>query len=97
MFLHIGNGITVRQKDIIGIFDLDTASMSADTKKFLRNAEKRNDLLDAAKGEIPRSFLLVGGRRRVNSSDEGLGVKLSLISTAGLKLRLLRAAEEAEE
>ena len=97
MFLHIGNGITVRQKKIIGIFDLDTASMSADTKKFLRNAEKKNILLDAANGEIPRSFILVGERRSITSSDEGLGVKLSLISTAGLKLRMLRAAEETEE
>ena len=97
MFLHIGNGVTVRQKEIIGIFDLDTASMSGDTKKFLRNAEKKDILLDTAHGEIPRSFLLVGKRRSVTGSDEGLGVKLSLISTAGLKLRMLRAADEADE
>lgn len=97
MFLHIGNGVTVRQREIIGIFDLDTASMSGDTKKFLRAAEKNGFLTDTAHGEIPRSFLLVGKRRSFSGSDKGLGVKLSLISTAGLKLRLLRAAEEAEE
>lgn len=97
MFLHIGNGVTVRQKDIIGIFDLDTASMSADTRRFLRDADKNGILLDAANGDIPRSFLFVGKRRRVTNPDEGLEIKFSLISTAGLKLRVLRAAEDAEE
>ena len=97
MFLHIGNGVTVRKRDIIGIFDLDTASMSSDTKRFLREAEKKELLRDAAGGELPRSFVLVGERRSIEEGDVGLGVRLSLISTAGLRLRLLRASEDSEE
>ena len=96
MFLHIGNGITVRQKDIIGIFDLDTASVSSLTKRFLTKAEKSGVLLDAAEGEIPRSFLLVSEKKQRNKEAD-ISVKLSLISSAALKLRVLRAAEETEE
>ena len=97
MFLQIGNGVTVRKRDIIGIFDLDTASMSSDTKRFLREAEKKELLRDASGGELPRSFVLVGERRSIEEGDVGLGVRLSLISTAGLRLRLLRASEDSEE
>ena len=32
MYLHIGNGKSVKQKNIIGIFDLDTATVSKITK-----------------------------------------------------------------
>lgn len=96
MFLHIGNGVSVRQKDIIGIFDLDTATVSAETKRFLRNAEKKGVLEDEANGEIPRSFLLLDQKDK-ESEDKRYLLKLSLISSAGLKLRLLRLAEDAEE
>ena len=95
MFLHIGNGVSVRQKDIIGIFDLDTATVSAQTKRFLRSAEKKGILEDEANGEIPRSFLLLD--RKDTSGGERYCLKLSLISSAGLKLRLLRLAEDADE
>ena len=96
MFLHIGNGVSVRPKDIIGIFDLDTASVSAETKRFLRNAEKKKILEDEANGEIPRSFLLLD-RKTKDQDKEKYVLKLSLISSAGLKLRLLRLAEDTEE
>ena len=97
MFLHIGNGITVRNKSIIGIFDLDTASMSSDTKEFLRTAQKEGILTDAAGGELPRSFVLSGERRSFEGEDRELSVRLSLISSSGLRLRLLRTGEEGEE
>ncbi len=96
MFLHIGNGVSVRQKDIIGIFDLDTATVSAETKRFLRSAEKKGLLKDEANGEIPRSFLLLKSKESVSGRD-CYQLKLSLISSAGLKLRLLRLAEDADE
>ena len=35
MYLHAGNGRTVRTRDVIGIFDLDNASMSAVTRRML--------------------------------------------------------------
>ncbi len=96
MFLHIGNGVSVRQRDIIGIFDLDTATVSAETKRFLRSSEKKGLLEDVANGEIPRSFLLLDQKK--DGSEKGsYQLKLSLISSAALKLRLLRLSEDADE
>ena len=57
MFLHLGNRKTVRTKDIIAIFDADSATVSEITKKYLSSAEKRH-LVDAAIEEIPKSFVL---------------------------------------
>ena len=96
MFLHLGQNEIVPSSRVIGIFDLDTASVSAETKRFLRNAEKKKILEDEANGEIPRSFLLLD-RKNKGQDKEQYVLKLSLISSAGLKLRLLRLAEDTEE
>ena len=57
MFLHIGNNKNIRERDIIGIFDADTATVASVTRKFLSRAEKKG-LVDAATEEIPKSFVL---------------------------------------
>lgn len=57
MFLHAGNGKNIRQKDIIGIFDADTATVSGITKRFLTAAQKKNAVI-AASDEVPKSFIL---------------------------------------
>ena len=41
MYVHIGNGESVKDKDIIGIFDLDTSTVSKITKKFISEKEKK--------------------------------------------------------
>ena len=40
MFLHVGNGKSIRKNKIIGIFDLDTSTVSKITKKFISEKEK---------------------------------------------------------
>ena len=40
MYIHIGAGYNVRDKQIIGCFDMDGKWDSAVTKEFLKNAEK---------------------------------------------------------
>ena len=57
MYLHIGNSKNIRERDIIGIFDADTATVSAVTKKFLSGAQKKG-LVEFATDEVPKSFLL---------------------------------------
>lgn len=58
MNLHIGNGKTVRQKDIVAILDLDTATQTPLTRAFL-SGKTREGKVEAADEEIPRSFLLL--------------------------------------
>jgi len=57
MYLHIGNNKTVRKKNIIAIFDADSATVSKITKKYLSDAEKQH-LVFSAVEEIPKSFVL---------------------------------------
>ena len=57
MYLHVGNNKNIREKNIIGIFDTDNASMSAETRKYLVDAEKEG-FLEAASVEIPKSFIV---------------------------------------
>ena len=57
MFLHAGNNKNIREKDIIGIFDADNATISSVTRKYLSEAERKN-LVIMAKDEIPKSFIL---------------------------------------
>ena len=79
MFLHIGNGKSVKKKDIIGIFDLDTATMSKAGKNFI-NKMQNEGKVEYDDFDLPRSFVLadVGEDKRIY---------LSKISTQGLKLR----------
>ncbi len=57
MFLHAGNNKNIREKDIIGIFDADNATISSVTRKYLSNLEKNSQVI-SAKDEIPKSFIL---------------------------------------
>ena len=88
MFIHIGNGVSVLKSDVIGIFDLDTATVSKTGKDFINKKEKEG-LVEYDDADLPRSFLLV--------SEEGkYKVKLSRISTLGLKERVKESIYEKE-
>ena len=80
MYLHIGNGKSVKREDIIGIFDLDTATVSKITKDFINKCQKDGKVtyLDS---DLPRAFILL-------SENDETKVRLSRISTSGLKVRL---------
>ena len=80
MYLHIGNGVSIKDDSIIGIFDLDTATVSKITKKFINESEKRGEV-EYTDYDLPRSFIVCGDR------TESV-VKLSRISSVGLKQRL---------
>ena len=79
MYLHVGNKKSVRGDKIIGIFDLDTATVSGISKDFI-NRKQRDGLVDYDDTDLPRSFILY---------DEGekSKIRLSRISSVGLKLR----------
>ena len=57
MYLHAGNDKIIRTKSIIGIFDMDNATQSADTRAFLRRAQNE-DRLETSQRDIPKSFVL---------------------------------------
>ena len=80
MYLHIGNKKSVKQEKIIGIFDLDTATVTKSTKEFINKMEKGGNI-EYDDTDLPRSFVLEGKKKNEK-------IRLSRISTQGLKLRL---------
>jgi hypothetical protein len=88
MFLHVGNNKNIRQRDIIGIFDIDnTTASSAITKKYLATAERRGET-ESAGEDLPKSFILyrvqtdggrMGQRRRYKTK-----ICFSLLSSSSL-------------
>jgi len=58
MYLHAGNNKNIREKNIIGIFDIENSTLSDITKKYLSDAEKRGEMENAAGDELPKSFIV---------------------------------------
>ena len=80
MYLHIGNGVSIKDKDIIGIIDLDTATVSKITKKYISDNEKKGNV-EYTDFDLPRSFIVCGDKKKSK-------IKLSRISSIGLKQRV---------
>jgi hypothetical protein len=56
MYLSIGNDMAVREKSIIGIFDMDNTSTSRRTRDFLSRAEREGEVVPC--DDLPKSFVL---------------------------------------
>ena len=56
MYLNIGGDMAVREKSIIGIFDLDNTSTSKRTREFLDRAEKEGQVVPC--DDLPKAFVL---------------------------------------
>lgn len=80
MYLHLGQAVVVPEGEIIGIFDLDNASWSPRTRRFLEKAEREGRVVNAA-SDLPKSFVLRQKR------DGSSAVYLSQLSSATLKGR----------
>lgn len=79
MYLHLGNDAVVKTKDIIGIFDLDTSTVSKHTRDFLGEYEKKGNVINVTY-ELPKSFVLC--------CEKGVKkVYISQISSATLQKR----------
>lgn len=81
MYLHVGNNQNIRIGSIIGIFDADTATVSAVTKKYLSAADDAG-IVNFASEEIPKSFVLY------KKKDGGFGICFSQLSSTSLAGRV---------
>ena len=55
MYLHLGQEVVVRHRDIIGVFDMDNTTISPHTRDFLHQAELRGDVTYVSM-DLPKSF-----------------------------------------
>lgn len=57
MYLHIGEDTLVRDKDIIGIFDMDTSTVNKATRYYLKKAEKDKRVI-YVNYDLPKCFVV---------------------------------------
>lgn len=57
MYLHIGQDIMIKKKDIVGIFDMDKTTISPRTRFFLEKKERQGKVRMVTE-EIPKSFIV---------------------------------------
>lgn len=57
MYIHLGNEKLVRTDEIIGIFDLESTTVSKRTRDFLTKAEKAKEVVTITY-ELPKSFVV---------------------------------------
>ena len=88
MYLHLGQGVVVGVKTVVGIFDLDKTTVSKHTKDFLYRAEKEGHVVNVSH-ELPKSFA-------VCVSDRRSTVYISQISASTLKKRCRGAIDFGE-
>ena len=62
MYIHLGNNTMLRTDEIIGIFDLDNASVSKRTRDFLSRAEKEKRVITTSY-ELPKSFVIASSKK----------------------------------
>lgn len=79
MYIHLGNEMVVNEKDIVGIFDLETTTISKHSRKFLEIAEKQKQVINVSY-ELPKSFIIT------NKNNKNK-VYISQISTSTLQKR----------
>ena len=57
IYLNVGSGKSIPERDIVGIFDMDTATISPISRKFLSEAE-RAKRTESPSYEIPKAFIV---------------------------------------
>lgn len=79
-YLHLGKDTSIEIKNIIGIFDMDTSTVSRHTRDFLSICEKENRIVNVS-FELPKSYILY-------DFDGEYSVYLSPLNTATLLKRI---------
>lgn len=81
MFLHLGQDTVIIEDDIIGIFDLDTTTVSKPTRDYLKTMQKSGNVVNVSY-DLPKSFIITCKK---NSKKKTMFI--SPISTATLLKR----------
>jgi hypothetical protein len=56
MYLNIGNDMAVRERSVVGIFDLDNTTTSKRTREFLSAAENDGQVVPC--DDLPKAFVV---------------------------------------
>lgn len=79
MFLHIGGDVVIPMKNVIAILDMDTTTLSKDTREFLKTAEEEG-FISAISEDLPKTFIITEREKKSK-------IYLSPISSVTLQKR----------
>lgn len=79
VYLHLGMDTVIRSATVVGICDLDTATVAKPTRDFLAAAEKQGRVVTVTT-DLPKSFV-------VCAEKDGIRVYLSQLSVSTLLRR----------
>lgn len=79
MFLHIGGDVVIPMRNVIAILDIETTTLSKDTKEFLKIAEEEG-FIKAISDDLPKTFI-------ITETDKKSKIYLSPISSVTLQKR----------
>ncbi len=57
MFLHIGNGVSLRKKEIVAIIDIDNEETALGMNEYIRGMEKKKKVHTVGT-ELPKSVII---------------------------------------
>lgn len=86
MYLHLGQETIIRTRDILGVFDLDTTTVSRNTRDFLAASEKRGEVVNVTQ-ELPKSFIVTVQATQKSARKQTQSIYISQISASTLKKR----------
>lgn len=88
-YLHLGEEVVVRTRDIVGIFDMETTTVSPLSRQFLADAQKGGRVI-AVSYELPKSYVVCC------EADGSETVYISQIAAATLRRRMEEDAEKGK-
>ena len=80
MYIHLGQETVIKSDDVIGIFDLESTTISKNSRDFLTKAEKKGEVFTVSY-ELPKSFIICSKKKREQK------VYISQISSLTLQKR----------
>ena len=66
LYLHLGQDTVVKTKDIIGIFDLEKATVSKISREYITGMQKSGNIINVSM-EMPKSFTVCTDTKRKTS------------------------------
>lgn len=89
MIIHIGENISLLEKDIVAILDIDSVLQSKDSKFFIDNLIKNNSLVNKIEKNV-KSYIITSKNIGNGSKIEDYNLYTSNISSKTLLERINR-------
>lgn len=70
MYLHIGEDTLIKDKEIIGIFDMDTSTVNKSTRDYLKKAETDKRVI-YVNYDLPKCFVVTDDKVYVSPINTG--------------------------